>query len=325
MQLRTRPLLVDGVDADRYVSRPELERQLRDAVRAERNTLLIGAPGSGKTTLLRKLSLDLADAGVPVAWVDASLADSPIEFLQLVELALRSTSGDQGAIRSFMTVDPDQALPVQLTTAVAQLPTGQPTAVLVDGALADQVAYEIFGRLRDRLWTLPHTWVLATTPQRSGALRAEPAAAFWSAHVTIGEMGAEEIDELLRRGLDGDELARVQASPTYPLRDTPRRVIQLAHDLLDGTIAGNEQPARRREGIAARLGRPESMALAELEALGRPATASDDELLARLGWKRPYTGRVLTRLEDAGVVRSFPAPREGQGRPAKLYEPNPEI
>ena len=64
--------------------------------------------------------------------------------------------------------------------------------------------------------------------------------------------------------------------------------------------------------------------MAELEALGHPAAAGDPELLERLGWTRPYTSRVLANLEAHGLLRSFPGPTTGQGRPPKLYEPEPK-
>ena len=64
--------------------------------------------------------------------------------------------------------------------------------------------------------------------------------------------------------------------------------------------------------------------MAELEALGHPAAAGDPELLERLGWTRPYTSRVLANLEAHRLLRSFPGPTTGQGRPPKLYEPEPK-
>jgi MoxR-like ATPase len=50
MRFRDTDLLVDGLDADLYLERPELERSLSEPLAAGRNVLLLGEPGSGKST-----------------------------------------------------------------------------------------------------------------------------------------------------------------------------------------------------------------------------------------------------------------------------------
>jgi hypothetical protein len=61
------------------------------------------------------------------------------------------------------------------------------------------------------------------------------------------------------------------------------------------------------------------MLVAELESLGR-ASASDDELLNRLGWTRGRASQVFGQLEEAGIVTSSPLRGERGGRPRKVYE-----
>ena len=322
MALRSRPLLVDGVDAKRYVARPRLERALENAVAGGQNTLLIGAPGSGKTTLLRKLAADVRAEHRPVAWVNPALADDGVALLGLIAHAIEH-AGDVRVPASRPTVPEDATGPLRLLGALERIPRRPPTVVLVDGIIEQDAAYDVLRRLRDQLWELPHTWVLATTPERAATVRAAPADAFWSAIVEIPPLTADEIDELLRRGLTPAERLEVDAHERRPVRATPRRVVRFAQDVLNGNLSGGEAPDTDRMERAAALGRGAATALAELEALGRPAAAGDAELLGRLGWTRPYASRILARLESAGVVRSYTAQANGQGRPPKLYEPNP--
>ena len=197
--------------------------------------------------------------------------------------------------------------------------------MILDGPVDEQAGYDVFGRLRDQLWELPHTWVLAATPERSGAVRAAPADAFWSTIVEVGPFDADEIEQMIARGLTAAERVVVDAHERRPLQDTPRGVVRFVQDVLDGTASGEDVPAEVRQERAVAIGPSASMALAELEALGHPAAAGDPELLERLGWTRPYTSRILASLEAHGLLRSFPGPTTGQGRPPKLYEPNPRV
>ena len=324
MALRSRPLLVDGIDADRYVARPALEGALADAVMAERNTLLLGRPGTGKTTLLRKLAADLRPTGKPVAWVNPAIAGDGIQLLELIADALAAAANvtDDATPR---TAPADATGPLRLLRALDLVPREPPAVVILDGPVDDQAGYDVFGRLRDQLWELPHTWVLAATPERSGPVRAAPADAFWSTIVEVGPFDAREIEQMLARGLTPAERLLVDAHERRPLQDTPRGVVRFVQDVLDGTASGDDVPADVRHERAVAIGPSASMALAELEALGHPAAAGDPELLERLGWTRPYTSRILASLEAHGLLRSFPGPTTGQGRPPKLYEPNPKV
>ena len=332
MRFRSRPLLVSGVDAELYVARPEIERALVGAVLSERDVLISGPTGSGKTTSLRKLEADLRQRDRLVTWVNASLASNGVHLLELVEAAVL-TAATQAGHRLRPPDEPvlagDAAGPLQLMNAVNRIPPQPATVIFVDGTLEPAAGYDVFGRLRDQLWALPHSWVVATTPERVGALRTPPADAFWGAYVEIGPMDGQQVRTLLERGLDWEE-AKLVFSGIRPESGVPRRIIHAVEEYLEQPrmeeySSHYRPPAFARQEAAAELGRSASMALAELEALGRPAAAGDDELLARTGWSRAYLGRTLSQLEAAEILRSYPGPTSGQGRPPKLYEPNPEF
>ncbi|MEA2300857.1 MAG: hypothetical protein QOE44_1392 [Solirubrobacteraceae bacterium] len=323
MRFRDRPLLVDGLDAGLYLERPELEHRLVEALGRGGNVLLLGEAGSGKSTLLRRVAGMLARSDRPAVSVNASLADDAAGLLELVRWALADSGGagagpaDGGGAGA--------GAGAGLLRAVRSLPRDPPAVILVDGLIDPEVAYDVFGRLRDELWGLDHAWAIAVRPRDSAALRKPPADAFWGTIVEIPPLDAGEVARLLRLGLDPDELGRVEADPVRrPAADAhPRQVIRAARAALDP--GGEAGPAAAREQLerAAGLGRSEALAAAELRDLGRPVSAHDPDLLERLSWSRPYAQRVLSNLEEHGVVRSIPDRSDRPGRPRKLYELNP--
>jgi hypothetical protein len=314
VRLRNRPLLADGFDAELYVPRPRLEGALRRALLDERNVLLVGERRSGKSTLVRRVAADLPD-GRDVVVVDGTLASSPAALLRLIARALGAPAADR-------PVD-DDADVLALLDEVDRLPPRPGTVVAVDGPLDADVAYTVFGRLREQLWRLPQAWLATAEPSDVGALRTPPADAFWSLVLEVPPMERLEIDELLERGLDADERAKVDATTDRPVLATPGHVVSWAQDVLDGVALSRREHGEQLERAADRLGPQAAMALSELRALGRPASAGDPELLRRLGWTRPNAARWLARLERQGVLRSFVGMAQGQGRPPKLYEPAP--
>jgi hypothetical protein len=190
--------------------------------------------------------------------------------------------------------------------------------LVIDGPVDPDVAYILFGRLRDQLWRMPNTWIVAATPDEAGALRTPPADAFWSLVLEVGNLNGQEINELLDRGLDEQERVQLGAQGEQPISAPARHVVRWAQDVLDGRSTIDDQQLKDR---ADKLGRQAAMALSELLALDRPAAAGDEELLRRLGWTRANVSRWLSRMEQAGILRSFTGPAQGQGRPPKLYEP----
>jgi energy-coupling factor transporter ATP-binding protein EcfA2 len=321
MRFRDRPLLVDGLDADLYLERPELERRVSEPLAAGRNVLLLGEPGSGKSTLLRKAATVLAGQDRPTVIINAAVADDATELLDLVDAGLDARlNGGR---------DTDEAAPRSsgpgLLRAARRLRRDEPTVILVDGLIDTDVGYDVFGRLRDELWALGHTWAVAVRPRDSAALRTPPADAFWSTVIEIPPLQPEETERLLRLGLTDDELSTVNRHGPIPGAH-PRYAIRAAQDVLDrsddvGTAARRQEHLER----ASLLGRSEAMAVAELQGLGRPVSAHDPELLEQLGWSRPYAQRILSHLEERGVLRSIPERSDRAGRPRKLYELNPDL
>lgn len=314
MLLRDRPLLQDSIDASIYLPRPKLEEPLIRAVGQERNALLVGPPGSGKTTLLRRIEAKLDEGGARTVWINAALVDDTESLLDEVDEALRGPDPQ--------TDPPPQPRPPGLLPAVRAVATHQTSVIIVDGLLEEDIAFDLFGRLRDELWAAGHVWLVAVTQAISATLRTPPAAAFWSKVVEIPPLGSDEVRSLLERGLDPKERRKMKGiSPPTELH--LRAVIREVERILEGDTGSDQRMGALIEE-AAGIGRSESMAMVELIGLGRPVSVHDDELLDRLGWSRAYTQRIFANLEAAHLVRSIPEPsKERTGRPRKLYEPNP--
>lgn len=319
MRFRDRPLLVDGLDADLYLERPNLEQSLLLPLLEGRNVLLLGDAGSGKSTLLRRVAGVLEDRGRPTVLVNAAPAADTGDLLEIIDVALEQRVGITGR--------PEDAensrSSARLLAGARRLGRRDSVAVLVDGLIDPDIGYDLFGRLRDELWELGHVWVVAVRPRDSAALRTPPADAFWGSIVEISPLDHEQTERLLRLGLDSAEYQEVDRHRGIA-GEHPRALIRAAQAALDGqgepgTVSSGQDLVER----ASQLGRSEAMAMVELQGLGRPASAHDPELLERLGWSRPYAQRMLSHLEENGLLRSIPERSDRPGRPRKLYEPNP--
>lgn len=315
MKFRDRPLLPNGIDSGLYLRRPAVESAAVRPLLAGRNVLLLGEPGAGKSTLMRQAMKVVEDAGKPAVWVNASPAGDALELLQLVDVALERSEHQS---KTELTTPGAGAL----LLAARRLKRADPTVIVVDGLLDAATGFDLFGRLRDELWSANHAWLVGVRPRDSGALRTPPADAFWGATVEIPPLETDEIERLLHLGLDDREYALVSRDRNEASA-FPRSIIRDAEARL---AAGEASRSVKPEELATRaslIGRSEGMAMAELLGIARPASAHDQELLDRLGWSRPYAQRILSNLERRGLVRSIPErPGERTGRPRKLYEPN---
>ena len=113
---------------------------------------------------------------------------------------------------------------------------------------------------------------------------------------------------------------------TDAARETPRRLLELARELGAGSTVGGARlnalaGLEARAAAIAGLTRPARMLAQELEASGW-SSASDERLLARVGWTRPRVIQVMAELEDRGLV-DMREESTGRGRPRKLYRLKP--
>jgi predicted transcriptional regulator len=317
MLFRDRPLDPTRLDAELYVSRPQLESALLRPPLQGRNVLLLGDAGSGKTTLMHWVRGELENEGRRTTWVNAALADSSGALLTAIDAEL-----GQGRPSPAVLIESPNP-PARLLALTRALANHPPTVIFLDGLSDTDLGFDLFGRLRDELWAAGHAWVVAVRPKDAAGLRTPPAEAFWSAVVEIPPLTQAEVAEFLKRGLEPAERRRLERDGIVAgLGLHPRLLIREVEAEL------GSEPGERRARVsdlmsrAGSLGRSEEMAMTELIGLGRPATVHDPEFLERLGWSRAYAQRILSHLEHKGLVRSIPeANSERSGRPRKLYEP----
>ncbi|HEX3238959.1 MAG TPA: AAA family ATPase [Solirubrobacterales bacterium] len=325
--LSGRPLIDTAADSRLYAPRRE-HRVLKKSVEQRLNVLLTGTRGSGKTTLLRQLLLDLRNDGHAAVFVDGKLASDAYSFLQLVRFQL----GEAPNLPQILRERYSQAFAPRPNLGDAnalldlidsmRVPEEAPerTALLIDGLPSPQIAHTLFGRLRDELWQLPFNWVIAVEDRERAALLEPPADAFFDRQIDLSPLGAGEQMAILERRVELTD-RRALESLIEASDGNPRMLLALARDTLEGGEAIEDLLSARamREMRASNLSRPASMLLAELESMGS-ASASDEELLKRMGWTRPRAAQVFAELEGADLVTSREEKGHG-GRPRKVYRP----
>jgi Cdc6-like AAA superfamily ATPase len=319
MELSGRPLYDNPIDAGLFIERAEgarMKTNARDGI----NTLLLGDRGSGKTSLLRHVLFELREEEFPAIGVDAGPVEGPLDLIRLI-------AGSIGTIRiESPRIDPLSAAGLNETATVLNelrklrpdSDTRQPrTAIFLDLPAGAKTLHQLFGRFRDELWQLPYTWIVAAPNQLRVNLLTPPADAFFEDVVELSPLTQDQQEELIARRLDPGEQTPWRL-PTDG-EENPRRLLEVVRESLRAGVA--VEPRMRaqaeRETEVAMLGRGASMLYAELEEFG-PASASDEELLKRLGWSRQRAARVLGELEKAGFVRADQKAAES-GRPRKVF------
>ncbi len=302
-----RPLLDNDADAELFTDRETEREQVDAAVRHGLNVAVIGPSGSGTTSLVRQLQRQWRRSDLRCVFVDGRSAGLATGVLQavLTGLGLDRTDDVRTGIDRLRTVE-DRPV------------------VILDGLPDPAQTHQLFGRLRDELWTTPLRWVVTARDDERAALLLPPANAFFERVVTLPELNLDAARLLLKSRaatageLPGPLLDEVvtAAGSRQPraLLDTARTA--LARPELVGSLAA------MRSDVVARLeevgGRPAVELAAELQQLGG-ASASDQRLLDRLGWTRPHATRMLRKLEDAHLVTSSELAGGTGGRPRKVY------
>lgn len=312
MDISGRPLLDTKPDQALVAGREAEAAEIAGAAEHRRNVLVVGDRGSGKTTLLRQVAYELRrqhpDANP--AFVPGGQAGTGRELVALIGRRLGLAPPAGGA--------PDEE--TDLAEAVHRLRAGAAKktrrAILVDEP-SPRAAQTLFGRLRDEVWQLPFSWVVAAGDRDAGTYREPPVDAFFDRVIVLADLDRDAQASLLsaRAGEAGRRLARKIDE------GNPRRLLAMARSALQEGSSPEDLAAgqARRLSAAAELGRPAAMLLAELEALGS-ASASDPVLLDRLGWTRTRAVQVLGQLEAARLVTASEA-KGAAGRPRKVYRP----
>lgn len=329
MELPARPLLASTLDARLFVDRKAELETLERNVESRLNSLVVGPAGIGKTSLLHQLErrLDGHAELEPIFVEGAGRAASPEELLSLIAYKLdedRAPLSYMGeAMRSAGRRPPrsgtEQLLAALRTVRDALAARERRAVLIVDELPSGDTAHALFGQLRDELWSLPATWVVAARTSEQAAYLRPPASAFFESVVTVEPLSEKAAMQLLKKRtadaeIDGDLLREIAAVAG----GQPALLILLARQtLLEGKKLNEAQGAQdERTQRAKQLGDAASRLVDYIEANG-PVSASDAQMLSELGWTRSRATQVLRQLEQAGLAE-VSNERVGSGR-RKVY------
>jgi hypothetical protein len=339
MTLSGRPLADNVMDAALFVGREAELSTIDAALRQELNVCVAGSPGIGTTSLLRMLMYRLrARPGVGgvggaggtsgvggaddewggVHYVRAEGASTGEEVLARIatDVLGRAHVRDALPVETFANLRRHRQELATAHRAKGSTGAGRLHAVVIIDDLPSAAGYDLFSRHRDELWTSGYRWVVAAQREHSGLLR-PPADAFFERVVELGPLThADAVDLIERRQLWPSGWPEQVAAA---VGGHPRQLLSTAREYAErpGALEAAMTATGQRDAAIARLGRPAAMLAVELASLGC-ASASDDELLHRLGWTRARATQVLTLLDHADLVRSE-ARKLAHGRPKKVF------
>ena len=305
-----RPLLNTSADQRLFVDDDSRSRAVA-AAEKNRNVLISGEPGSGKSSVLYRMLDRARQEGRPVLMLGAR----PVSGSRALTDALVELAAEEGWIPE---ADPPAISdPLGAARQIRRLREAPDHAlILVDDLTAEQ-ALTLFGQLRDELWQTPVKFTVAVRPDVAQALAAPPADVFFDQRVLLKPFDAGKVNDLLRRRNEAGE-STLLAVFDSDVELLPRAAVALAEE--EGPD-GRYDPTRQAEllRIAEKVaGRPGGMLVAEL--WGREGvSASDVELQQSLGLTRSRLTELLRTLTAAGVLVSYPEPRDAPGRPRMLY------
>ena len=194
--------------------------------------------------------------------------------------------------------------------------------ILDDAAGSSGPVYELFGRMRDALWQLPHSWVVAIDDTDRATVLKPPADAFFDSLITLRPWSTNQIAGLLARRLGDAEDQKTLTQAAARARGVPRDALRALNDAIVHGRNPADVVAERAELLdrASSLGRPYGMLMAEL--LDRDqASPSDDDLQATLGLTRARLTHLLRELHEKGLVEAQSERPSGPGRPRTIYRP----
>lgn len=329
MELPARPLLASALDARLFVDRKaELETLERNA-ESRLNSLVVGPPGIGKTSLLHQFErrLDGHAELEPIFIEGAGRAAGPEELLSLIAYRLDEDRARFSRVGEAMQLvgrqpprtDTEQLLAALRTVREALAARERRAVLIADELPSGETAHALFGQLRDELWSLPATWVVAARASEQAAYLRPPASAFFESVVAVGPLPEKAAIQLLKKRtadaeIDGDLLGQIAAAAD----GQPALLVMLARQtLLEGRSLNDAQDAQdERMQRAAQLGDAASRLVDYIEANG-PVSASDAGMLSELSWTRGRATQVLRQLEQAGLAE-VSNERVGSGR-RKVY------
>jgi hypothetical protein len=309
------------LDAPLYVQRAHDLAQIETGLSHGFNVILLGERGAGKTTLLNVLSAQAEATRRKLALVAGGTVSSATDALDRIgrELDPMGNHAASAPATSPTAPDPLTAAYERLAHIVSHLEWNRPV-VLLDH-LAAPLGWELFGRLRDELWTLELQWVVTANVDDQARMLAPPADAFFEHTVYLTPLSQGEIVELLdRRDPDGELGEEVRRAIAERCEGNPSRALALARRAV---LAENPLTAVSRgtvvEQVALELGRPAARLADELARNG-PAGPSDEDLLRRLGWSRPRAYQVFEQLNEAGHLEISAEHTGRPGRPRNTYK-----
>lgn len=326
--LRGRPLYDNAADAALFTSPPEWELVERGLAR-DLNTLIVGERGVGKTTLLRQIQLSLRKARKRVVFVDANAISDPLELSRRIrETLVQQPSGADGGWQEQQVPAhaerqspgaASQALSANLN-AIADV---QKTTILVDGSASGEALYGIFGRMRDAVWQMPHTWAVAIDQRDQPVLLKPPADAFFDNVVRLKPWSAEDLGALLWRRLSGEDApVKLVRNAAAAASGNPREALRAVNDALihDRDPAALSTRRGELQKSASQLGRSHGLLMAELLDRGQ-ASPSDDDVQAALGLTRSRLTHLLRQLLEHQLVVAETDRQASPGRPRTIYRP----
>lgn len=309
MTLSGRPLLGTRRDLALFVGREAEAGQLLRGLKQGLNCVISGEPGMGRTSLARTVA---ARSGLDEVFVGGSGPEMGTAAGLLLGVLRELGEPESAVSRS----------PLELVgavrAAIERRPAGSEPVLIVVDDVAGNAGFDLFGSLRDELWTVDARWLVTVSAAQAPALVRPPADVFFEIAVELGPLTDSEAAELLRRRLDQPAAALID-SAVAAAGGNPRRLLDFARAMPDGAEAAGlaVQEVQSRDRALSERSRSAQLLARELESLGG-ASASDAALLDRMGWTRARAVQVLGELEDSGLV-THRMENLGRGRPRKVY------